>query len=167
MWEPHEKEHDMSMSKDRIHFFLPNRYFQSIPRQNGMHRETCVEVLTKAFGQMPLYQRLPKRGFPGCTSWEKLMDKNSDGFTIVCRPSQFARFIYYRYKADECINGIKDLRPELVPACDEPDELECIAAELDVSRKLVAEVACRLGHDDYCDDEPAEAVDVSGNFEKR
>ncbi|MCP4647186.1 MAG: hypothetical protein GY852_05525, partial [bacterium] len=33
--------------------------------------------------------------------------------TIICRPSQFARFIVFRYRAGMCINGIKNLDPML------------------------------------------------------
>lgn len=99
----------MTMSKDRITFFLPPRYFTGTPSSstNGMSRATCLTILGKAFG--------PPRQHTRCSTWNEVMDLWSCGFRIVCRPSQFARFIVYRANANECINGIKDLNPAIVP----------------------------------------------------
>lgn len=97
----------MTMSRDRVTFFLPTRYFtgRASRGSNGMSRSTCIKVLSKAFG--PPAQHCTVGG------WTEVFDLHQNGFNIVCRPSQFARFIVYRHDADECINGIKDLAPVL------------------------------------------------------
>ncbi len=95
--EKQERKQDMSqgvMSKDRVCFFLSHYYYDS---GNGMAMQ---EVLSKAFG-MGLGQSIG------------LMQDNSWGFWITCRPSQFARFMIYRNAAG-MKNGFMDLKAELV-----------------------------------------------------
>jgi len=86
-----------------------------------MRRATCIEVLQKAFNMSP-------------SESGGLMHSRSEGFEIICRPSQFARFIIYRHEAGECINGIRDLQPELVEA---DDRYTAIANSTGVHRAAV------------------------------
>ena len=86
---------------DRVRFFLPKRYFQTRVTPKGMSKGTCLHVLCKAFDML-------------MSESQDLMQRYPDGFHIVCRQDQFARFIVYRNDAGECINGIKDLEPELI-----------------------------------------------------
>ncbi|MEE8608960.1 MAG: hypothetical protein V3S55_15255 [Nitrospiraceae bacterium] len=97
------EETDMAnkMSKDRVKFFLCGRYFTNGQSQSGMTRERCIPIILKAFG-------MPRNLV------HAVMDGSPQGFWIVCRPSQFARFIVYRHESGQCINGIKDLEPELI-----------------------------------------------------
>ncbi len=100
----------MTMSKDRVEFTLCERYFQSYSTKHnngGMQRNVCKSVLKRAFN-MPQHES-------SC-----LMASHPNGFTIRCRPSQFARFIVYRHEMGNCINGIRDLNPRLVV----PEELD-------------------------------------------
>lgn len=94
----------MIKGKDHVKFFLPKRYFQPRPTSNGMTRETCVKILHAVFGP-------PTNSG---SSWGSQMVEHPEGFWIVCRSDQFSRFIIARYDADECINGIKDLKPAIV-----------------------------------------------------
>lgn len=99
----------MTMSKDRVEFWLAERYFQNYSTKHnngGMERETCQRVLERAFNMSTQESSYLMNGFP-------------HGFTIRCRPSQFARFIVYRHELGQCINGIKDLNPKLMV----PEEL--------------------------------------------
>ncbi len=93
----------MTMSRDRIKFFLPSIYFQAQNRQtpNGLSRDRMAGVLTKAFGLTHM---------DSCN----LMLEKSEGFDIVCRPSQFARFIVLRMDAGCGVNGIKNLHPVIL-----------------------------------------------------
>lgn len=101
----------MAMSKDRVLFFLPRRYFlKEIPmtgrKVNGLFCKDCVRLLHQSFGvQLGA----------GIDHLYKLMEANPDGFYIRCRPSQFARFIVYRMKmleaTTEASNGVRNLQP--------------------------------------------------------
>lgn len=123
----------MTMSKDRVTFFLPSRYFQSGRRaSNGFNRDTMQRVLNRAFG------------LSSCES-NKLMVANPCGFTITCRPSQFARFIVYRCDVDEGINGIRDLRPEVHAERSQMDVYDEVARDLLLSRQVVKDIGDRLG----------------------
>lgn len=88
--------------EDHLKFFLPGRYFQSYKSSNGMRRSTCVSILCRVF-------------MMATTESEYVMRQNPEGFWIVCRRDQFADFILARHDANECINGIKDLRPHMIP----------------------------------------------------
>ena len=138
----------MTMSRDRIKFFLPARYFQCRPSSNNMSRETCIRVLYQAFG------------LARCASIG-LMERNRNGFDIVCRPSQFGRFITYRYTHSECVNGVRDLKPKLIK---KPSLYDKLAEKANVHKddvKAVLQAAnitldnCDYGGQDY--------VDVSNN----
>ncbi len=103
----------MTMSKDRVRFTLPCRYFQS-----GRH--SMQEVLRKTFGMT-----LEESG--------GLMDHYPRGFEIECRPSQFARFIILRYQMNEGINGIRDLKPKIVQPSKPMDAYQRVAEKLDLA----------------------------------
>lgn len=121
----------MTMSTDRVRFFLPKKYFQYNKSTNGMLKSTCVDVLNSAFKM-------------SCQESREIMDAHRDGFYILCRPSQFARFIVYRNDAGECINGIRDLHPEII----DPDHFNKAVAKVagaslrEVTRVLEAFKTC-------------------------
>ncbi len=141
-----EGDSDMAMSKDKIQFYLPYRYYQATrgPGSNGMSRCTCKRVLRQSFDMDD-------------QECERLMQNNSAGFGILCRPSQFARFIVHRYEADECINGIKDLRPEIVYAV---DVYQDAAHKVGISRATVLSVLRILRIEDV-PSETRGTIDVS------
>ena len=112
------------MSKDRIKFFLGKKYFQQYKTANGMTKSSCVDVLLKAFNMHPEESR-------------EIMASGPEGFTILCRPSQFARFIVYRCDTLECINGVRDLKPQLVDAM---THIKDISDDAGVSISLVTRV---------------------------
>lgn len=59
------------------------------------------------------------------------------GIIIVCRPSQFARFIVLRHDHGGVINGIRDLYPELLPLDGyNPIDESAYVAETQVRRVL-------------------------------
>lgn len=137
-----------AMSKDRVQFYLPSRYFMKWPSSNKMSMDDCKEVLGKAFDL-----RLNECG--------RLMDENPDGFTVVCRPSQFARFIIFRHMYGQCINGVRDLRPELLSEEDLGPYVE-VARKLHMDLSCVKKVARALG---FVSDEPKrDMIDVSGRL---
>jgi hypothetical protein len=122
-----------------------------------MRAETCQKVLKRAFNMSFSESRM-------------LMAKNSyNGFQIVCRPSQFARFIVYRFDTDECINGIKDLAPELFTPTTVYDDVAGVINlrgrdfSSDLSGEEVREIVLlfeKLAKSRDLDD--IESVDVSG-----
>lgn len=79
----------MAMSRDRVRFTVPSH------RINKHHREAevCRNVIKSIFG-LDLE----------IAEWEDV--------TIVCRPSQFARFLIARNIAG-LTNGFKELKPEM------------------------------------------------------
>jgi hypothetical protein len=122
----------MAMSKDRVRFFLARRYFQDRGESpNGMEAEICRDILFRAFGIT-------------CIESAKLMRRWSGGFYIACRPSQFARFIIFRHKDGNCINGIRDLEPEIIE--EKPDVYTHIASLTGVSRNDVKNVIHVFGY---------------------
>lgn len=128
----------MTMSRDRVRFRLPSRYFQRHvgPRSNGMSRADCARVLQDALGLSPAECQALFEAFP-------------DGFRVQCRPSQFARFIVLRHDAllrapNAGVNGVNDLEPELVvPA--QVDGFEALASCTGASRDQVRELVHALG----------------------
>lgn len=94
------------MSKDRVRFILPSRRTHS-QEANPDNVRAMKSILHECFGinpnQIPAYTDL----------------------TIICRPSQFARFLIKRNKAG-LQNNFSELKAELV----EPQE---VAAIIDVS----------------------------------
>ena len=129
-----------AMSLDRVKFYLASRYFQAHHTDNGMHREVCKKILTKAFGY-PTGKRC-------ASSWTQVMDRGPGGFYIVCRPSQFARFIVYRNEDGNCINGIRDLEPGLFLPKPKKDVYTRLAEMVEnrVDRHTVKRITDILGH---------------------
>lgn len=124
----------MSMSRDRVRFFLPYKYFQTTrTSQSTMSRATCIDVLTDSFGGQRAH-------------WGRMMELYVEGFWIICRPSQFARFIIYRCQANECINGIKDLKAELIGQQDFYSQL-ARAAGVHIDRESLQRIVRALGYD--------------------
>ena len=151
----------MTHDRELIKFFLPSRYFvrtRTDRNSNAMRRETCINVLLKSFG-VP-YKNSPTH--PG-TAWADVMAQHHEGFSIVCTPAQFGYFIMYRYDADECINGIKDLRPEPYKHEDVYDRL---ANQFSVPKCTVKGLARALGYhngdESHCVKPTCNVVDVSG-----
>lgn len=79
-----------NMSRDRVSFFLHYRYYGS---------EMC-DVMQRAFGI-------------DLATFQELRGVNEGGFWILCRPSQFTRFMIYRDEAG-VVNGFKDLNAVLI-----------------------------------------------------
>lgn len=119
----------MTMSKDRVRFRLPRRYFQGChqKRPNGFNRHTMMVVLRKAFGMTD-------------DESANLMDSHPGGFEIECRPSQFARFIVLRHETNEGINGIKDLEPRMVQPTEPKDVYQWVAERLSLHPAMVKNV---------------------------
>ncbi len=95
------------------------------------------------------------------------MEDNPKGFHITCRQDQFARFIIYRYHANECINGVKDLQPNIILQDMVPRRQlvsEKIADDLRniTQGDVLAVMQCLNCRDEMLDVEGL--VDVSGNF---
>lgn len=142
------------MSKDRVRFEMCPRYFTEHNSKSGMHKDVAVEVLNKAFG--------PPRG--NRTSWRCAMKQHPHGFEIVCRPSQFARFIVYRNEMGNCINGISDLRPKIVEPLERKLLSDTIADETGLHGDDVRDVMSLLNARDRQVEGTGDGVyDVSGN----
>lgn len=93
---------EMSMSHDRVKFYFNRQYFCSA----NSPRQEALNLLRAAFDMQEKESR-------------ELMCQNGEGFYIVCRPSQFARFLIWRNEAG-MTNGFKDLMPELIPGERDP-----------------------------------------------
>ena len=142
----------MSASKDKVRFFLPHRYFQThFPLSgNGMRRDICKNILFRAFGM-------------GREESEARMHRFPDGFWIECRPSQFARFIVYRHEDGQCINGIKDLKPEIVGPLTLPEK---IARRTGVDEHHVRRVMAALDYDAGPEQGPVDTINVADRFDR-
>ncbi len=145
----------MCNNEDRVRFFLPSRYFHSGHSDNsgGMCRATCVKIFRKAFDICT-------------TDGRHLTNNNEQGFEIVCRPDQFARFIVLRYQAGECVNGIKDLTPKFFRGpIDPPDVYDEVVEQFNVPRNVAVGIARKLGYyfkdDSHCVKPKPHVVDVS------
>ena len=131
------------MSHDRIRFHLVPKYFRSTGSASGMTQERCEEVLLQAFGMLKAHSAA-------------LMRDNPRGFQIVCRPSQFGRFIVIRNEIGNCINGISDLAPEIfIPE----DKLQVIADRYHIAYNVMK----RIHRDIIQRDTVPVETDVSGN----
>lgn len=137
------------MSQDRIQFILPPRYFQTRQTSNGMRRETCVNILAEVFGLCP-------------ADWNRFMCQYPHGITILCRPSQFARFIVRRFEADECINGVKDLDPSIELSTKPVTLYDQAAHVFGSSLSFVHEAMGKLGISNHVYERP-DVIDVSKN----
>ena len=111
-----------SMSKDRVRFWIDHRYFQ----QRGMY-----DVLKKVFNLDENRARAAQTG-------------PYEGFWIVCRPSQFARFMIYRNEAG-IKNGFMDLKAVLFTP-ETPDYYTQLAHTLDIPRDKVKKMIKALGY---------------------
>ena len=123
-------------SRDRVKFFLPSRYFvrNRSRNSNGMDRRDCQDVLHQAFNI-------------GDDRSRDLFEREPEGFWIVCRPSQFARFIVLRAQVIARaggVNGISDLQTSLfVP--DERPPRERLAALAGIEPGEAGRVLHHLG----------------------
>ena len=111
------------MSEDRVRFFFHFRYYKI----------EMTGVMAKAFGIES-------------TVFADLRRNNAGGFWIVCRPSQFARFMIYRHNVGVC-NGFKDLNAALFQPCQKMTIAEALAAEYGQSVDFFCEVLQHVGID--------------------
>ena len=82
------------MSGDRVRIVIPERY---------LHSSTFKKVMREAFA-------MSDSDFDGFKSVDDHYGNN--GMEVICRPSQFGRFIVLRNEAGGT-NSVKDLQPEL------------------------------------------------------
>lgn len=101
------------MSNDRIRFVIPTNVAARNPQypvKPGSVFDCPPDIYDTRTSRFQINQRFHKAfqmAFKIC-----LHDCQSgpDGWTIICRPSQFARFTVYRYEAGFC-NTIRELDP--------------------------------------------------------
>lgn len=87
----------MPMSKDRVHFLL---------KDSPKNVQATARAAEKAFG-IPFSKA------------RAALDNNYKPMKIICRPSQFARFLIYRSQEVSC-NTFSQFQAELLPQhCDE------------------------------------------------
>lgn len=115
------------MSKDRVRFFLGYQYYSN---NNEILR--MATVLGKAFGLDHVEA-------------VKIMQTYTDGVWIVCRPSQFARFMIYRNEA-AIKNGFMDLHAELFTAPPKKDSYTMLAEAAGVDREDAKRIVLALSH---------------------
>lgn len=108
---------------DRVRFFLNARRVTS-------SRCKFAELLRFAF-DMDICQFL--------ANVHEDADKHCEGVEIICRPSQFARFIIKRNELG-LNNGLKELSPELYVPCQS-------AGPYDVSKRTHKDPRMGHGHD--------------------
>lgn len=94
------------MSRDRVHF-KPSAQGTT---HSSKERQALKQAISECFGLMP----------------SKVEECMAENITIICRPSQFARFLIRRHELGGK-NVFSCLEPRLVPAVD-------CAPQLDVSR---------------------------------
>lgn len=109
----------MTMSKDRVRFFIGEKYFG--------HK--LIKVLQQSFN---------------ISKGESSHLMQEPGFWVFCRPSQFARFMIYRNEAG-IQNGFMDLRAELVTP-EKPDAYMELADITGISREDVKKVVHAIGY---------------------
>lgn len=108
--QPAEKPYPKGMSRDRVIFLLPEVYFRS----------EMYPVMRKGLGFS---------ADDVSTARNVMRDSAVGGIMVVCRPSQFARFIILRNDAG-MRNGFKELKTRLVP----DNEVEAQTWDVDVSK---------------------------------
>ncbi len=116
-----------TMSHDRIRFFISSSSYYNTQRQ----RDCLRSVLEKAFDMSP------------CLS-EKYMAQNYGGFFVVCRPSQFARFMIFRDAAG-LKNGFIDLQANLYVPEPPKDIYTILAEKAGITRDQAKRGALALG----------------------
>ena len=83
----------MAMSHDRVRFTLTCKYNE---------REPTIRAAQRAFGL-------------DHEAVSNILDQNcGGGGVVICRPSQFGRFIVYRVNEGVGCNRIKELNPSLI-----------------------------------------------------
>ncbi len=146
-----KEQHMSTMSHDRIRFVIDDCYYNNPGKVNALRG-----VLEKAFTL-------------GRSRSAQLMSNDYGGFYIICRPSQFARFLIYRNDAG-IKNGFIDLQAKLFVPPPKLTALETLAKRVELSVHQVDRVLKAMGlgqHDieavleDRCDEAPE--VDVSQN----
>jgi hypothetical protein len=124
------------MSTDRVKFYIPSSYwYQMEPNGRRTHNREAskvVALLHDAFG-------ITEKEFLALTSgvWT--------GITIICRPSQFARFLIYRNERG-IPNGFKELQPKLIGGEDSEDVYTLLAKRAGLSREDAKKAAYALGY---------------------
>lgn len=108
-------------SRDRVSIYIGPKYLQ---------HNKFYAVLEKAFG------------ISECDA--RAMYRKSDGFHVVCRPSQFARFMIFRNEAG-VQNGFMDLQPKLFVPEPDRDPFEELAHVAGVDEDAARSVAEALG----------------------
>lgn len=149
------EEEAVAVSKDRVRFHLAPHMLQ---------KGKCgySNVMERAFG-------LKRRSLSH--------DLICSGVTIICRPSQFARFMIYRNDAIQAgnirgCNTFSEMNPELIEA-EKPDIYSRLARATGVPREDVKKVTLALMYspddlEDHVDNVAANngkstVIDVSGN----
>lgn len=79
-----------TMSKDRVRFTFTD---------HDRNRQACIDAASRAFGM----------------NCGQAYDAFLQARMIICRPSQFARFLIYRAEKVDC-NAFKQFGAELIPA---------------------------------------------------
>lgn len=98
----------MSMSKDRVHFLL---------KDNQKNAHATAKAAERAFG------------IPYAKANAALNGSQYKPMKIICRPSQFARFMIYRSQEVTC-NTFSQFQAELLPQhCDETVDVSSNPAE--------------------------------------
>lgn len=123
----------MTMSRDRVKFYLPESNFQHKRSTNGFQRNAMAGVLEKSFGAM---------------GWSGIMNNSPNGFWVICRPSQFARFIINRANLGTGVNGIRCLEAKLfIP--EELNPYQEFANEFELTLNTAHSIIEYLGIDSY------------------
>ncbi len=140
-----------TMSHDRVRFFISDNYY------NTQHKkETLLDVLKQSFdlNKAPLGHYMA-----GCYG----------GFYIICRPSQFARFLIFRNAAG-IKNGFIDLQADLYVPEPKLSPFDALSKKAGVDPTSVKKVvnAMGLGRNDVetaleDDGDGPPAIDVSMN----
>lgn len=121
--------HSNTMSHDRVRFFISDSYYKNV-HQQGVLRD----VLKKAFGL-------------GTASSTQCMSGCCGGFYVVCRPSQFARFLIFRNDAG-IKNGFVDLQAKLYVPAPPKDGYTLLAEKIGITRDQAKRAALALHFSD-------------------
>lgn len=108
-------ERKMSMSKDRVHFYA---------NADKLGDRKYRNLLATAFGltEREIPWSVPSQIVDGVVERQQ--------FKIICRPSQFARFLIWRNEAG-FTNDFKGLDAKLVPAETQPKEIDVSTRSVD------------------------------------
>lgn len=106
---------------NRVRFFISYKYLQN---------KAIYPVMRQSLGLDDSVAR-------------ELYRQQANGFWVICREEQFARFMIYRNNAG-IQNGFMDLKADIVPACG--DIYERIASAAGVDRGVVKKVLLALNY---------------------